>query len=124
MLDLRPLIEQLGDRIGLGGRLQQRLGPDAGKIVIMHSDQLDAAQKGVKVIRALSIFLAIAILVLFALAVYLAKGRRRETLRNVGTTFIVVGVLLLVVRKARGELDRRHADEQPGGTRRRPAGPG
>ena len=61
MLDLRPLIEQLGDQIGLGGRLQQRLGPDAGQIVIMHSDQLDAAQKGVKVMRALSIFLAIAV---------------------------------------------------------------
>ena len=102
VLDLRPLIEQLGDRVGLGGKLQQRLGPDAGKIVILHSDQLDAAQKGVKVIRALSIFLALAMLALFALAVFLAKGRRRETLRNVGTSFIVVGVLLLVVRKLAG----------------------
>ncbi len=102
VLDLRPLIEQLGDRIGLGAGLQQRLGPDAGKIVIMHSDQLDAAQKGVKIIRALSIFLAIAVLLLFAAAVYIAKGRRRETLRNVGFTFVIVGVLLLVVRKLAG----------------------
>ena len=102
VLDLRPLIQQLGDQIGLGAKLQQRLGPDAGRIVIMHSDQLSAAQTGVKILRALSIFLAIAVLLLFAAAVYIAKGRRRETLRNVGTTFIVVGVLLLVVRKVAG----------------------
>ncbi len=118
VLDLSPLIQQLGDQIGLGGRLQQRLGPDAGKIVILHSDQLDAAQKAVKVLRALSIFLAIAVLVLFALAVYIAKGRRRETLRNVGTTFIVVGVLLLVVRKVAGNylvdaLTNNQVDEAP-----------
>lgn len=102
VLDLRPLIEQLGERIGLGARLQQRLGPDAGRIVIMHSDQLSAAQTGVKIIRALSIFLAIAVLLLFAAAVYIAKGQRRETLRNIGFTFVIVGVLLLVVRKVAG----------------------
>jgi len=118
VLDLRPLIDQLGNQIGLGGRLQQRLGPDAGQIVIMHSDQLDAAQKGVRILRALSIFLAIAVLLLFALAVYLAKGRRRETLRNVGTTFIVVGVLLLVVRKVAGNylvdaLTNNQVDKAP-----------
>ena len=115
------MIEQLGDRVGLGGRLQQRLGPDAGKIVILHSDQLDAAQKGVRVIRALSIFLALAMLALFALAVFLAKGRRRETLRNVGTSFIVVGVLLLVVRKLAGNwivdtLTNSQVDEEPPAT--------
>jgi hypothetical protein len=102
VLDLRPLIEQLGAQLGLGARFQERLGPDAGRIVILHSDQLSAAQTGVKIIRALSVFLAIAVVALFALAVYLARGRRRETLRNVGTTFVVVGVLLLVVRKIAG----------------------
>jgi hypothetical protein len=118
VLDLRPLIEQLGDRIGLGAKLQERLGPDAGKIVIMHSDQLDAAQKGVKIIRALSEFLALIVIALFALAVYLAAGRRRETLRNVGTAFVVVGVLLLVVRKIAGNwivdtLTNNQAAEAP-----------
>jgi hypothetical protein len=102
VLDLRPLIERLGAEIGLGAKLQQRLGPDAGRIVIMHSNQLSAAQKVVKVIRALSVFLALAVVVLFALAVYVARGHRRETLRNVGSTFVIVGVLLLVVRKVAG----------------------
>ena len=103
VLDLRPLVDQLGDRVGLGERLQQRLGPDAGRIVIMKSDQLGTVQTIVDLIRKLSVWIAIAILVLFALAVYLAEGRRRETLRAVGVTFVVVGALLLVVRRLAGD---------------------
>lgn len=103
VLDLRPLVDQLGDRVGLGERLQQRLGPDAGRIVIMKSDQLDTVQTVVDLIRKLSVWIGVAILVLFAVAVYLAEGRRRETLRAVGITFVVVGALLLVVRRLAGD---------------------
>ncbi len=102
VLDLRPLVDQLGDRVGLGERLQQRLGPNAGQIVIMKSDQLDTVQTAVDLVRKLSVWIAIAILVLFAVAVYLARGRRRETLRAVGITLVVVGALLLVVRRLVG----------------------
>ena len=103
MLDLQPLVQQLADRIGLTEeQVEERLGPDAGRIVIMESDQLGTVQTAVELIRKLSVFLAIAILVLFALAVYLAEGRRRETLRNVGITFVIVGALLLVIRRLAG----------------------
>ena len=103
VLDLQPLVQQLADRIGLTEeQVEERLGPDAGRIVIMESDQLGTVQTAVELIRKLSIFLAIAILVLFALAVYLAEGRRRETLRNVGITFVIVGGLLLVIRRLAG----------------------
>jgi hypothetical protein len=104
VLDLRPLVDQLADRIGLDEeRVEQRLGPDAGRIVIMESDQLGTVQTAVELIRKLSVWLAIAILVLFAVAVYLAEGRRRETLRAVGITFVVVGALLLVIRRVAGD---------------------
>src|SRR5262245_35762027 len=103
VLDLRPLVDELGDRVGLGERLQQRLGPDAGRIVIMKSDQLDTVQTAVDLIRKLSVWIGAALIVLFGLAVYLAEGRRRETLRAVGTTLVVVGALLLVVRRLAGD---------------------
>jgi hypothetical protein len=101
-LDLRPLVQQLGERLGISARLEQRLGPNAGEIVIMHSDQLDTVQKIAKIVRALSIYIALAVLALLALAVYLARGWRRETLRNIGFMFVVVGVVLLVVRRLLG----------------------
>ncbi len=103
VLDLQPLVQQLADRVGLTEeQVEERLGPDAGRIVIMESEQLGTAQTAVELIRKLSVWLAIAVLVLFAVAVYLAEGRRRETLRNVGITFVVVGALLLVIRRLAG----------------------
>ncbi|MGH3083848.1 MAG: hypothetical protein ACRDNP_07255 [Gaiellaceae bacterium] len=103
VLDLQPIVQQLADRIGLTeAEVEERLGPDAGRIVIMEADQLGTVQTAVELIRKLSVWLAIAILVLFALAVYLAQGRRRETLRAVGITFVVVGALLLVIRRLAG----------------------
>ena len=93
----------MADRVGLTEeQVEERLGPDAGRIVIMESDQLGTVQTAVELIRKLSVWLAIAILVLFAVAVYLAEGRRRETLRAVGITFVVVGALLLVIRRLAG----------------------
>ena len=104
VLDLQPLVTQLADRIGLSEeQVEERLGPDAGRIVIMESDQLGTVQTAVELIRKLSVWLAIAILVLFAVAVYLAEGRRRETLRNVGITLVIVGGLLLVIRNLAGD---------------------
>jgi hypothetical protein len=104
VLDLQPLVQQLAARIGLSEeQVEERLGPDAGRIVIMESDELGTVQTAVELIRKLSVWLAIAILALFAVAVYLAQGRRRETLRAVGITFVVVGGLLLVIRKLAGD---------------------
>ncbi len=103
VLDLQPVVQQLADRIGLTeAQVEERLGPDAGRIVIMESDQLGSVQTAVELIRKLSIWLAIAILVLFAVAVFLARGRRRETLRNIGITLVIVGALLLVIRRLAG----------------------
>jgi hypothetical protein len=99
VLDLRGVVEQLAQEYGVGQRALAQLPPDAGQIVIMQADQLDSIQKLARWIRALSIFIAIAVFVLYALAVYLARGRRRETLRAVGISLVIAGVVVLGVRR-------------------------
>jgi hypothetical protein len=102
-LDLRQLVEQLGTELGLSGALVDRLPPDAGVITVMRSDQLAAAQTAVKVLRVLSAALLVLVLALYALAVYLAAGERRRTLRNVGWALVLVGLVVLVARRLAGE---------------------
>jgi hypothetical protein len=102
VLNLRPLVEQLADETGLGQRLNQKLPPDAGQIVVMKGTQLDVARKGVKVIRVLSYLLSILVIALFATAVYLARDRRRTVLLGVGVATLAVGLLVLVVRRLAG----------------------
>lgn len=99
VLDLRPLIQRVADRLGVGDRLKQRASPDAGEIVLLKSDQLDAAQKSIRVLNALSSWLWLVVVALLALAVYLAHGTRRTTLEAVGVALLIVGVLLLIVRR-------------------------
>ena len=103
VLDLRPLIERVVQQSGLGGRVLERLPPDAGQIVVMKGNQLETARKGVKVIRVLSFFLFFLVLGLFALAVYIAPGRRRTILMAIGTSVFLVGLLILVARRYGGD---------------------
>jgi hypothetical protein len=101
VLDLKPIVLRLADELGLGGRLQGRLPEDAGQIVIMKGNQLDTARKGVKVIKVLSYLLFILVIALYAAAIYLAR-ERRKLLLGVGISVLVVGLLVLVVRRFAG----------------------
>ena len=83
-LDLRPVIKRLATRLGVEDKLKANADPNAGQIVIMKSDQLGAAQTAVKILKALSSLLLILVLALYALAIYLAQGRRRLMLGAAG----------------------------------------
>ena len=98
VLDLSPLVMRLEDQLGV----QTNLSPDAGKITIMTSKQLGAAQDAVQTIKVLSPILAIVVLVLLVLGVYLAQGFRREAVRAAAVGILVVGLVLLIVRRLAG----------------------
>jgi hypothetical protein len=101
VLNLRPLVESLGERVG-ASELGEQLPAGAGRLTIIHSDELEAAQKAVKFLRHLPIVLTLLALILFALAIWLAGPRRRETLRAVGIGFIVAGAIVLILRSLGG----------------------
>jgi len=100
-LDLGTIVTQLGNQLGLD--VAGKIPPGAAQIEVLPNDKLSSIQKAVKVLRGLAIVLTILALALFGLAIYLAEGWRREALRAVGFAFIVVGVLVLVVRKLGGD---------------------
>jgi len=100
-LDLRSFVIQVGDQLGFGEQLEARLPPDAGQVTILESDQLEGAQRALKVLKALSWLLVLIALAAFAGAVWLA-GDRRSTLRTIGIILLVVGVSLLLIRRVAG----------------------
>jgi hypothetical protein len=101
-LDLHQLIVEVGTQLGLPAAALDNLPADTGTITLMRSDQLSAAQSGVQAVRVLSRWLLVAVLFLYGLAIYLARGARRATLRNSGLAFVVVGLLVLVIRRLLG----------------------
>src|SRR4051794_38548625 len=68
----------------------------------MRSNQLKTGQDAASAVKSLAIVLPALAIVLFALAIWLARGRRRQALRSAGWCFVVVGVLLLLVRRVGG----------------------
>jgi hypothetical protein len=102
VLNLRPILEEVVATTGLGERVLEKLPPDAGEIVVMKGNQLEVARTAVKTVRVMSYFLSFLVLALFAAAIYIARGRRRTMLLAVGTSLLVVGLIVLVVRRLAG----------------------
>jgi hypothetical protein len=104
VLDLEPLIIQLGERVAIVGRISERFlaNPDAGRITIIEADQLETAQDLTQILKFLGTWLWLVPLALWAVALWLAEGRRRDILKMIGISSIVAGLLVLVIRRVAG----------------------
>jgi hypothetical protein len=97
-LDLRDIIREAAERIGIGEQVADRLPADAGRIVLLRSDQLDTAQDGFQLLKTLAWVLPLLTLAAFGFAVWLASDRRKAV-RGVGIVLAVVGVVGLVAAR-------------------------
>ena len=82
VLNLRPLVIQLGDQVAIVGRVAQRLPADAGLIEVMDAKQLETAQDVTGLLDTLGRFIWLIPLAFAALAIWLAGDRRRSIVRS------------------------------------------
>ena len=102
VLDLRPIVIQIGDQVAVIGRLAERLPDSAGKITIVDESQLETAQTITRILRAVADWMWLIALAVAALAIWVARGRRRIELRALAIGVLAVGLLMLAVRRAAG----------------------
>jgi hypothetical protein len=95
-IDLGTIVEGVGAQAGLN--IADKLPPDAGQIEIIPAEDLSTARKLVDLLEKLAIWLTVLALILFAVAIYLARGWRRQALRAVGFAFIAVGIAIAAAR--------------------------
>ena len=100
VLNTGPMVQQLADRLGI----QPATSLAGGRIVILHADQLSTAQTTAHWLKVSALVLPFVALALYALAVYLARGRRREAVRACGVGILVAGVALLLGRVVLGGI--------------------
>lgn len=103
VLDLRPIVIQLGDQVAVIGKVAERLPESSGRVVIIQESQLETAQTMTKILRAVADWMWLVALAVAALAVFVARGRRRLELRAIALGLLVVGLLLLAVRRFAGD---------------------
>jgi len=102
-LDLSAILGAVTENLGIGADLASKLPPEAAQLQGVSSDNLDKAQTGLKVFRAVAWFLVILALVLYAVAIYLGGSRRREVLRAVGISFFLVGAAVMIGHRVGGD---------------------
>ena len=103
VLDLRPLMLEVGNEVVVIGRLAQRLPESSGRIAIIEESQLETAQTLTKILRAVADWMWLVALAVAALAIWLARGRRRLELRALAIGLVLVGLVLLAVRRFAGD---------------------
>jgi hypothetical protein len=103
VLDLRPMLGEVAEKVGTSSTIVNKIPPKVAQLRIVTSKQLNTMQNAVNLLRSLALILPLLAVALFALSVYLARGRRRQTLIAVGAAFIGAGLVVVVARGIIGQ---------------------
>jgi len=98
ILNVRLIVVQLAQQLGLPRRVIDKIPPNAGRIKIMSSDQIGLLQDATAALKGLAFVLPLIAFALLVLAVYLARGRRRRILLFAGIDLVLAGLVVLVAR--------------------------
>ena len=101
-LDLRPIVAELASRLGAPASTSEKIPANIAQIKIVSSKSLETAQAAVRVLRTLAVLVPILVLLLFAGAIALARGRRARILLNVGFVCVGAGLVALGIRSLVG----------------------
>jgi hypothetical protein len=102
VLDLRPMLGEVAEKVGAPASISEKIPANVAQLRIVTSKQLGTMQDAVNLLRSLALILPLLVVAMFALAVYLARGRRRQTLTEVGAAFVGAGLAVVVVRGIAG----------------------
>ena len=94
-LDLREVVVQLADTLGLPASVVDRIPADAGQVTIIESSKLEDLQTAVTFVQWASWLLFFVVIAIYAGAIFLADGWRRVATRTAGLSVLIVGLLVL-----------------------------
>jgi hypothetical protein len=97
-LDLKSVVANMTDQLGLPN-VASKLPPSTANLVILKSKQIKFVQDVGKALKGLALVLTIIVPLLYALAVFLARGRRRRTLMTVGIAIVSAGLVVFAARR-------------------------
>lgn len=102
VLNLKPIATQIAQRVGIPQSLVNKLPPDAAQLTVMKADGVKSVQKGAAALEGLAWLLPLLGVLGYILFVWLAQGRRRQAIRAVGLSLILVGLLLFIAKSVVG----------------------
>ncbi|MGH2956251.1 MAG: SHOCT domain-containing protein [Solirubrobacterales bacterium] len=98
VLDLRPIVLQLADRIGLRKQAEGKIPAGVAVLEVAEADQLQTARTITRILEGLTWLFSLGTLALFALAAYLARGRRWMVVLGYGLGLVAAGLAAIALR--------------------------
>jgi Short C-terminal domain len=92
-LDLHQILTTAAARLGLPASVTAKIPAGAGNLTLFKSNKLSLIEDLGNAIRHLALLFSILVPLLWALAIGLARGRRRRTLMSVGFSMAIAGLL-------------------------------
>ncbi len=102
ILNLRPFVVRASERIGIGEKAVKALPPDAGRITVLRSGELQTAQRAARWLNAVANWFWVLAIGAWAAALWIRPGDRRRELAAIAGGLILVGVALLIERAVAG----------------------
>lgn len=102
VLDLRPIVIEVGDKVAIIGKAASVVPGDKAVIKIVDANKLETAQDLTALFKSIAPWIWVVALACFAGAIGLAAGRRRIEIRAISIGLIVAGLLVLVIRALAG----------------------
>ena len=97
-LQLRPLIIEIADQIGLGSQARQNIPAAVGSVQVFDSSELETVQQVTRALKGFALIFSLALVLMVALSVYLAKGWRWLALIWTAGALILGSVLVFIIR--------------------------
>jgi hypothetical protein len=95
-VDVKSLVTQVADQIGVGKKLVAKLPAQTGSIEVLQSDELKTAQNAKRVSDVTAVLFPILALLLYGVALGIAAGRRRRVLYWAGISWVATGLLVFI----------------------------
>ena len=120
VLDLHPVLEEIAKQVGIGPALAAKLPKKVGRLTVLRHNQLEWAQTTARLLHDLAYVLIALAVALYAAAIWLARGRRREAIGLCALGIVLIGGVVLLARWLGGAIfnaflnDTVHADGATG----------
>jgi hypothetical protein len=102
VLDLRPIVVVLVERLGVPASTAERLPSDAGEVVVIGARRLETLKGAARGLRDLAYVLPALALLALLLAIALSPARRRRALLAAGVAAVFAGGASLIIRSLIG----------------------